>query len=91
LYGPPLATVTNSSVGTAIGYQMFLDTKNQQIIYEVGVREGKGDDNLEIGGAIQYQRAIRQNWIWLITGFLSGRQGTDGLSNGLRTELQLFF
>ena len=91
LYGPPLATVTNSSVGTAIGYQMFLDTKNQQIIYEVGAREGKGDDNLEIGGAIQYQRAIRQNWIWLITGFLSGRQGTDGLSSGLRTELQLFF
>ena len=44
-----------------------------------------------IAGAIQYQRAFRQNWIWLITGFLSSRHGTDGLSQGLRTEIQLFF
>ncbi|MCH7989401.1 MAG: hypothetical protein IID46_09685 [Planctomycetes bacterium] len=91
LYGPPLSTVTNSSVGTALGYQVFLDTKNQQIVYEIGAREGKGNDDLEIAGAIQYQRAFRQNWIWLITGFLSSRHGTDGLSQGLRTEIQLFF
>lgn len=91
LYGPPLATVGNSSVGTAIGYQMFFDTKQQQIIYEVGAREGKANDNFEIAGAVQYQRAFGQNWIWLVTGFLSGRQGTDGLSQGLRTEIQYFF
>ena len=91
LYGPPLATVTNSSVGTALGYQVFLDTKNQQIIYEVGAREGKGNDDLEIAGAVQYQRAFGRNWIWLISGFLSSRHGTDGLSQGLRTEIQLFF
>jgi len=91
LYGPPLATVTNSSVGTALGYQIFLDTKNQQIIYEVGAREGKGNDNFEVAGAVQYQRAIAQNWIWLISSFMSSRKGTDGLSTGLRTEIQLFF
>lgn len=91
LYGPPIATVTNSAVGTALGYQVFLDTKNQQIIYEVGARHGKGADDLEIAGAIQYQRAIAQNWIWLVTGFLSDRQNTDGLSSGLRSEIQLFF
>ena len=91
LYGPPLATVTNSAVGTSIGYQIFLDTKNQQIIYEIGAREGKGADEFEIGGVVQYQRAIAQNWIWLVTGFMTSRHGTDGLSHGLRSEIQLFF
>ena len=78
-------------MGTALGYQIFLDTKNQQIIYEVGAREGKGADEFEVAGAVQYQRALAQNWIWLVTGFLSSRHGTDGLSHGLRSEIQLFF
>lgn len=91
-YGPPLATVANSSVGTAIGYQMFFDSKEQQIIYEFGGRTGgKGSDDSEIAGAVQYQRAIGQNWIWLVTGFLSGRNNTKGISTGLRSEIQLFF
>ena len=91
LYAPPLATVANSSVGTAIGYQMFFDTKEKQIIWEFGGREGKAGDDLEVAGAMQYQQAFGKNWIWLVTGFLSARKNTDGLSNGLRTELQLFF
>ncbi|MFB3107495.1 MAG: hypothetical protein ACE1ZA_21585, partial [Pseudomonadales bacterium] len=91
LYAPALSTVTNSSVGTALGYQVFLDTKNQQIIYEIGAREGKGADDFEIAGAVQYQRAFKQNWIWLVTGFLSARHGTDGLSSGIRQEIQFFF
>ena len=91
LYAPVLSTVSNSSVGTAIGYQLFFDTKEKQIIWEFGGREGKGGDDLEIAGAMQYQQAFGKNWIWLVTGFLSGRKNTDGLSNGLRTELQLFF
>ena len=91
LYGPPLATVSTSAVGTALGYQMFFDTKEQQLIFEFGARAGKNADDFEVASAVQYQRAFGQNWIWLITGFLSGREGTSGLSQGLRTEIQLFF
>ena len=47
--------------------------------------------NTEVAGAMQYQQEFGQNWIWLITGFLSGRENTRGVSTGIRTELQLFF
>ncbi len=91
LYGPALATVSTSSVGSAVGYQMFFDTKEKQLIWEVGVRNGKDADDLEGAVGFQYQQAIKQNWIFLTTGFLSGRQNTSGLSQGIRTEIQLFF
>jgi len=91
LYGPALATVSTNSVGTSLGYQMFFDTKEQQLIWEFGARAGEVADDFELAGAFQYQRAFGQNWIWLATGFLSGRENTSGLSQGLRTELQLFF
>jgi len=91
LYGPALATLSTSAVGGALGYQMFFDTKEKQIIWELGVRNGKDADDLEGAVGFQYQQAIKQNWIFLTTGFLAGRQNTPGLSQGIRTELQLFF
>lgn len=91
LYGPALATVSTNAVGGALGYQMFFDTKGKQLIWELGMRNGKDADDLEAAVGFQYQQAIKQNWIFLTTGFLSGRQNTPGLSQGIRTELQLFF
>jgi len=91
LYGPAITTLSTSAVGGALGYQMFFDTKNKQLVWELGVRNGKDADDLEGAVGFQYQQAIKQNWIFLTTGFLSGRQNTSGLSQGIRTELQLSF
>ncbi len=91
LYGPAITTLSTSAAGGSLGYQMFFDTKTKQLIWELGIRNGKDADDLEGAVGFQYQQAIKQNWIFLTTGFLSGRQNTPGLSQGIRTELQLLF
>jgi len=61
-YGAALGSKANSSVGGAIGYQMFIDPYLNQFIFELGVRKrtSSGGDT-SVAGGVRYRHRVGQH------------------------------
>ncbi len=90
-YGAPLGNDPARSLGGSIGYQHFFNEKRSQIVVEAGGRTDTDDSD---GGAAaigaRYERAIGQNFIVRLDGFIAGRERAAA-SSGLRMELIVKF
>lgn len=90
-YGAALESAVDRRVGSAMGYQMFLDGQRRQLILEIGGRAANGDRQISAGAAgLRFQQAIGQNAIWQIDGFAGG-DDAGAFINGVRTEIQVKF
>ncbi len=90
-YGAALGNRADDSVGTAIGYQLFLDETRKQLIVELGGRTGTASD---VDGALalgaRYQQAIGQNFVLQLDAFGSIQESRDE-GFGARVELRFEF
>jgi len=91
-YGVPLGQPIDDTIGTAIGYQMFLNGIDSQIILELGARTSTKSERDEgvLGIGARYQRAIDKRHVLRLDAFVAGEEG-DGLSHGLRIEWMIKF
>jgi len=91
-YGVPLGQPINDTIGTAIGYQMFFDGIQSQIIFEVGGRMSTKSERDEgvLGFGVRYQRNIGKHHVLRLDSFVAGQEGQD-LSYGFRTEWMVKF
>ncbi|MGH8614596.1 MAG: hypothetical protein ACREYF_21860 [Gammaproteobacteria bacterium] len=91
-YGVPLGQPIDDTVGTAIGYQMFLDGIDSQLILELGARTSTKSSREEdvLGLGARYQRAIGRHHVLRLDAFVAAQEGDD-LSYGLRTEWMIKF
>jgi hypothetical protein len=91
-YGVALGQPIDNTVGTALGYQMFLDGIDSQLIFEVGARtstKSRRDDSA-IGFGARYQRAIGKRHVLRLDSFVADQEGA-GVSYGFRTEWMVKF
>lgn len=86
-YEVPLGQPIADTVGTTLGYQMFLDSIRSQLILELGARTGtKSSKNADIlGFGVRYQQAIGTRYVLRFDSFLAAQEG-KGLSHGVRQE-----
>jgi len=91
-YGVPLGQPIDDTIGTAIGYQMFLDGIDSQLILELGARTStkSARDEGVLGFGARYQRAIGEHHVLRLDSSVAGRE-SDGLSYGLRMEWMIKF
>jgi hypothetical protein len=91
-YGVPLGGRIDDTIGTAIGYQMFLDGIDSQLIFEISARASTRDERDEgaLGFGLRYERAIGKRHLLRLDSFVAGREGVD-LNYGLRTEWTIKF
>ena len=91
-YGAPLGNRANDAVGVGLGYQHFFDRdKSRQLIVEAGGRTStSGDDESAIALGAQYQRALNNNAIFVLGGFVSHHE-ERGTGGGGRLELRVKF
>lgn len=91
-YGVPLGRSTDNTVGTALGYQMFLGGIDKQLILEAGARTGTRSDKADgvagIGG--RYQQSLGDRHVWRVDAY-AGLQEKEGFEHGLRTEWMIKF
>ncbi|MGZ8136710.1 MAG: hypothetical protein ACXW1W_06765 [Methylococcaceae bacterium] len=100
LYGPvgmgrysvPLGQSIDDTVGTSLGYQMFLDGIDSQLIIEAGARTSTNNsvDNGALGLGARYQRTIGKRHVLRFDTFVAGQEGEE-TSYGLRTEWMIKF
>ena len=92
-YGMPLGQPIADTIGTALGYQMFLGGGiDSQLILELGARtstKAKRDEGF-LGFGARYQRAIGKHHVLRLDSFVAGQEGV-GVSYGLRTEWMIKF
>jgi len=86
-YGVPLGQPIDDTVGTAIGYQMFLDGIDSQLILELGARTStkSGQEEGVLGVGARYQRAIGRRHVVRLDSFVAAQEDDDP-SYGLRIE-----
>lgn len=90
-YAAPLSNQASNAFGGSIGYQMFFDHTRQQVIFEVGARDGTLEQNTAaVAVGAQYQRALGQHWILVLDSFVA-RQESQSVSEGVRVELRAKF
>lgn len=91
-YGEPLGQPIQDTVGTALGYQMFFDGIDSQLILELGARTStkSGRNEGVLGFGARYQKAIGKHHILRLDSFVAGEEGV-GVSYGLRTEWVIKF
>ncbi|NOT11698.1 MAG: hypothetical protein HOP23_07700 [Methylococcaceae bacterium] len=91
-YGVPLGQSIDHTLGTAIGYQMFLDGINSQLIFEVGARTSSqsGRDESAIGFGARYQRVFGKRHVLRLDASVAEREKEE-ISYGLRTEWMVKF
>jgi hypothetical protein len=72
-YGVPLGMPIDNTIGTAIGYQMFLDGIDSQLIFEVGARTSTQSDKDEsaIGLGVRYQQAFGKHHVLRLDSFVA--------------------
>lgn len=91
-YGVPLGGAIDNTIGASLGYQMFLDGIDSQLIFEAGARtntRGSRDEGA-LGFGIRYQRNITKNQLIRLDSFVTGQEGGD-VAYGLRTEWMIKF
>ncbi len=86
-YGVPLGQQIDDTVGTAIGYQMFLDGTDSQLIYEIGARTStkSARDEGVLGFGARYQRTIGKHHVLRLDSFVADQE-KQGVNYGWRTE-----
>jgi hypothetical protein len=91
-YGVPLGKPIDNTIGTAIGYQMFLDGIDSQLIFEIGARTSTQSDKDEsaIGFGARYQHTFGIHHVLRLDSFVADQEGA-GISYGFRTEWMIKF
>ena len=90
-YGAALSNQATSSVGSALGYQMYFNQRRNQLVVELGGRTNtKGRDAGKVALGAAWQQALGRHLILQFDGFV-GTQVTVGKSYGLRSELEAKF
>ena len=91
-YGVPLGQPINDTIGTAIGYQIFFDGIQSQLIFEAGGRTSTKSQRDEgvLGFGARYQRNIGKHHVLRLDSFVAGQESQD-LSYGFRTEWMVKF
>jgi hypothetical protein len=91
-YGVPLGQSIDNTVGATVGYQMFLDGIDRQIIIEAGARTGtkSAQDTGVIGLGARFQQAIGDRHVFRFDTFVSGQENV-GFGYGIRTEWMIKF
>jgi hypothetical protein len=91
-YGVPLGQPINETIGTAIGYQMFVVGIDSQLIFEVGARTitQSGRDEAALGFGARYQQTIGKHHVLRLDAFVTGQEH-EPVSYGLRSELMIKF
>lgn len=86
-YGVPLGQAIDNSVGAVIGYQMFLDGIDRQLIIEAGARTGtkSTQDTGVIGLGARFQQTFGDRHVLRLDTFVSGQEQV-GFGYGFRTE-----
>ncbi|MGI9626046.1 MAG: hypothetical protein ACR2QM_04360 [Longimicrobiales bacterium] len=90
----PLGNTADQSVGGSLGYQAFLADDRQQVVLEVGGRyrlNNEAFNTSSSGGAIRYQAALGQRFVFVLDGFGIFDQDVEEMNLGARTELVLKF
>ncbi len=86
-FGAPLSNQSSAVAGGSIGYQLFFDGTEQQVIFELGGRKDtNGIDDGAVGFGMRHQRKLDQHWVMLVDGFATKREGRD-VAPGVRFEL----
>lgn len=84
--GAPLSNQADNAAGGSLGYQMFFDDSKEQVVVELGARQGtKKNESGAAGIAGRYQKALDQHWIFLIDTFLTKTEGLN-VAPGIRFE-----
>ena len=86
-FGAPLSNRADSVAGGSIGYQMFFNHEDTQVILETGGRvglESSTSDQISVG--TRFQQAVGDRFIFRVDGFVTGQERGD-TATGLRTEL----
>lgn len=91
-YGIPLGQSIEDSLGATLGYQMFLDGIDSQLIFEIGARSRihGGPDRSAIGFGARYQRAIGRRHVLRLDAFQAGQERL-GFAYGFRMEWMVKF
>lgn len=91
-YGVPLGLPIEDTIGTALGYQMFLDGISSQLILELGARTSTQSerDEGQIGFGARYQKSIGDRHVLRLDSFVAGQE-EEGFFYGLRTEWMVKF
>ncbi|WP_235557317.1 hypothetical protein [Methyloglobulus morosus] len=91
-YGMPLGRPIDDTIGTAIGYQMFLDGIDSQLIFEIGGRTStqSNRDESGIGVGARYQHTFGTHHVLRLDSFVAGQENQD-IAYGLRTEWMVKF
>jgi hypothetical protein len=91
-YGVPLGQLPDKTIGTIIGYQIFVDGIDSQLIFEIGghtsTRSNK--DESAIGFGTRYQRTFGNHHVLRFDSFVSGQE-QENVAYGLRTEWMVKF
>ncbi len=91
-YGVPLGQSIDNTVGATVGYQMFLDGIDRQLIIEAGARTGtkSAQDTGVIGLGARFQQTIGDRHVFRFDTFVSGQENV-GFGYGFRTEWMIKF
>jgi hypothetical protein len=91
-YGVPLGRPIDETIGAAIGYQMFFDGIDSQLIFEAGARTGteSGRNEGALGLGARYQQTIGKHHVLRLDAFVTGQEH-EPVSYGLRTEWMIKF
>jgi len=90
-YGVPLGDSIDKTIGTALGYQMFLGGIDKQLIFELGARAGTtSQDRGAIGFGARYQQTFSKRYVLRLDSFVVGKE-RENVSYGLRTEWMVRF
>ena len=91
-YGVALGNRIDSTVGAALGYQMFFDGINSQLILEVGARAStrKHRDEAAAGLGARFEKTIGRRHVLRFDSFVAGAEGQNP-SFGIRSEWMIKF
>ena len=91
-YGVALGQPIDNTIGTSLGYQMFLDGIDKQLIFEVGERTSTHNnrDRSAVGLGARYQQTFGKHHVLRLDSFVADQEG-EGVSYGFRTEWMIKF
>lgn len=86
-FGAPISNQASRAAGGSLGYQLFFDHTEQQVVIEVGGRKSTdGRDDGALGTGTRWQKKLDQHWILIVDAFLTKREGFR-VTPGTRIEL----
>jgi hypothetical protein len=91
-YGVPLGQPIDNTLGATLGYQMFLDGIDRQLIIEAGARTSTGGKQADgvIGLGARFQQTIGDRHVVRFDTYVAGEE-QFGFGYGFRTEWMIKF